>query len=99
MSTVINILEGVEDLQLNQFERASTHPGTQTVSISSATEQFISVDSEEEIAESGFIFFSLTPLQGLFAPNRQQHLNVTLVKGNSSQGRGVFGEEVSDKLQ
>lgn len=96
MSTVINTLEGVKNLQLNEIERASTQlpPGTQTFSISS--EQFISVNSEAESDSRicfSFLFSSFSPLQGLFALNRQGHGNVTLCKGNTSQGKGAFGED------
>lgn len=71
MSTVINSLEGVEDLQSNQFERASTQlpPGNQMFRISNASEQFISVNSGAQ--SDGricfyFLLFLLNLLHGLF---------------------------------
>lgn len=47
-------------------------------------------------AESAFLFFSLLfiqPFAGIFAPNRQGHVNVTLCKSNTLQGKGAFGED------
>lgn len=70
MSTkwVIDTLEGVKDLKLNQFERASTQPppGTQTFSISSAPEQFISVNFEAESdSRIWFYFLFINPFAGI----------------------------------
>lgn len=68
MSTVINTFEAVKDLQLNPFERASTQlpTGTQTFSISSVTEQFISVNSEAESNSRIWLYFPLiNPFAGI----------------------------------
>lgn len=64
MSTVINTLEEVKDLQSDRFERASTRlpPGNQTFSISNANEQFISVNSgAQSYGRISFYFLLINP--------------------------------------
>lgn len=112
MSTVINTLEGVKDLQLNQFERASTQlpPGTETFSTSSGTEQFISVNSEAESdSRTWFHFLFINPFAGIIHTKQaatgkcyvmqRQHLPRERSLWWGSAPRGSVGQTAMTQLQ
>lgn len=91
MSTVINTFEGVKDLQLNQFERASTQlpPGTETFSTSSATEQFIPVNSEANSdSRIWFYFLFINPLAGIIRTKKAETGKCCVMQRQHLPGEG-----------